>query len=456
MRLHVTPGVPLEGAVKVPGDKSIAHRWLILSSTARGRSRLEGLPGSLDVRSTASCLAALVPKARPALDLWVSKVALAVEDRGSTWNGASREGSGLILEVEGEGRSGLSAPGEEIDCGNSGTSIRLLAGVVAGSPVSATFTGDESLRRRPMERVAVPLRAMGAEVETTAGHAPISVRGGDLVGIDHTSVVPSAQVKGSLLLAGLSATGVTTVRESAPTRDHTERAIEALGGVCRRGPGWVAIEPFTHEGFDATVPGDVSSAAFLLAAAALTGGEVHVEDVGLNPTRLAFVEVLSRMGVQVEMTETGSELGEPVGSIRVSGGGRLAAIRVEPDELPLIIDEVPILAMMAAFAGGDSWFLGAAELRAKESDRLTAVAVGVRSMGGHAADEGEDLVLAGGGLSGGFASAGGDHRLAMALTVAALAAERPSTIEGIEAADVSFPGFVETLRALGAHVVVEP
>jgi 3-phosphoshikimate 1-carboxyvinyltransferase len=334
--------------------------------------------------------------------------------------------------------------------------MRLLAGVVAGSRSSATLMGDESLSRRPMERVAVPLREMGAGVETTGGHAPIIVTGGRLVGIDHRTPVPSAQVKGSVLLAGLAADGPTTVREPAPTRDHTERAIEALGGTCQSGPGWVSIEPFQHAGFEASVPGDPSSAAFVLGAAALTRGDVRVDKVGLNPSRLAFVDVLRRMGFEVDTEVTGSELGEPTGSIRLRSGGEMREVRIEDEELPLIIDEVPLLALMASFARGDSWFLGAAELRAKESDRLTAVAAGVRALGGHAADEGDDLVLAGGGLPGGVGSSGGDHRMAMALAVAAVAADGPSIIDGIEAADVSFPGFVEMLRSLGAEVEVEP
>jgi 3-phosphoshikimate 1-carboxyvinyltransferase len=330
--------------------------------------------------------------------------------------------------------------------------MRLLCGVLASCGFRSELVGDESLSARPMERVAEPLRAMGAEVRTTDGHAPIAVRGGSLRGIDHVGAVASAQVKGAVLLAGVAAEGETSVREPAPTRDHTERALEHLGAPVRSDDGRVRVEAFQHEGFAASVPGDVSSAAFLLAAAGLTGTAIELSDVGLNPSRTRVLEVLGRMGVRTTAVVAREELGEPLGILAVEAGAVLRPTTVSAQELPLLIDEVPVLAMLAAHAPGETRFVGAGELRLKESDRLAGLAGAIRALGGEAAVEGDDLAIAGGGLRGGIASSRGDHRMAMALAVAALAADGPVVIEHMEAADVSFPGFAETLAALGARV----
>jgi 3-phosphoshikimate 1-carboxyvinyltransferase len=332
--------------------------------------------------------------------------------------------------------------------------MRLLAGLMAGAPFVSELVGDASLSERPMERVATPLRAMGAAVRTQDGHAPLRVQGGGLAGIRYDAPVASAQVKGAVLLAGLAARGATTVTEPAATRDHTERALMALGAPVEVEAGRVTVEPFQHEGFEARCPGDPSSAAFLIAAAGITGAALTVADVGLNPTRLRFLDVMERMGIHTQVQVHRVELGEPVGEIRVAQGSELRATSVAADELPLVIDEVPILALVAAHAASDSWFLGAGELRFKESDRLTAIVEGVAALGGHAAVEGEDLVLAGGGLDGGVAHAHGDHRMAMAFAVGALAADGPSEIDGMESAEVSFPGFTPTLSTLGATIEV--
>jgi 3-phosphoshikimate 1-carboxyvinyltransferase len=423
----------------------------MLAVTAQGPSRLVGLPASLDVRSTAVCLAALSPKARPALDMWARNVRPPVEDGGSTWNERRVDLSEPLLEVEGDGRTGLSEPVRTLDCGNSGTSMRLLAGIVAAAPFRTVLEGDASLSSRPMERVAAPLRRMGARIGTDEGHAPLTIDGGGLRGIRFDAPVPSAQVKSAVLFAGVAAEGRTTVAETTPTRDHTERALAALGGPVSRDEG-IVVSAFQHEGFAGAVPGDPSSAAFMIAAAALTGSSVEVVGVGLNPTRLHFLAVLDRMGVRTSISIEREELGEPVGTIVVLPGTTLTPVRVEEQELPLVIDEVPVLALVAAHAPGDSWFLGTRELRVKESDRVRAVVDGIRGLGGAAGEEGDDLVVAGGGLEGGEADARGDHRMAMGLTVAALAARRPCAIHGVEAADVSFPGFVAALRALGAAV----
>jgi 3-phosphoshikimate 1-carboxyvinyltransferase len=455
MRVRVTPGPAVTGTTTVPGDKSIAHRWLILAATARGRSRLNMLPTSLDVRSTASCLADLTVNARPGLDLWSRNVGARLKGGGSTWNRDHDEDTELSLEVEGDGPSGLSPPRDALACGNSGTSMRLLAGVLAGSPFRSELRGDESLSRRPMERIAVPLRTMGADVTTTDGFPPITIAGGALHGIDYEIPVPSAQVKSGILLAARTAEGTTRVYERVGTRDHTERALRALGAPIRIGEGVIEIAgPFHHEGFEASVPGDPSSAAFLVAASAITRAGLAIRDVGLNPSRLHFLEAFDRMGVRTETTPTGEELGEPVGDVRVAPGATIEPIRVSADELPLIVDEVPILALLAAHGHGESRFLGAGELRVKESDRLRTLAAGIRGLGGLAADEGDDLVIGGGGLAGGQAHARADHRIAMALAVGALAADGPCEIDGMQAADVSYPGFVAALRALGARAEV--
>jgi len=304
--------------------------------------------------------------------------------------------------------------------------------------------------------VAEPLRAMGARILTTDGHAPLTVRGGGLAGIRHASAVPSAQAKGAVLLAGLVADGATVVAESAPTRDHTERLLAALGAPVEDAGGRIAVRAFQHDGFDADVPGDVSSAMFLVAAAAVTAGDVHIDDVGLNPTRTAALDVARRMGMRVTTEERGASLGEPFGRVVVVADDAPAPIVVDGTELPLLIDEVPALAAIAAHADGDTRFEDAHELRVKESDRLSALADGIRELGGTASVDGDALVLHGGGVAGGTTDARGDHRLAMAFVVTALAGRGPSVITGIESADVSFPGFLRVLAALGADLEVTP
>ncbi|HEV8564670.1 MAG TPA: 3-phosphoshikimate 1-carboxyvinyltransferase [Actinomycetota bacterium] len=452
MRVRINPGAALAGSVSMPGDKSIAHRLLILAATARGRSRLSGLPPSLDVLSSARCLAEVSLEARPGLDAWAREISAQQEGHGFTWNIRSDRAAPPPLEVEGKGRTGLIETSRPLDCGNSGTAMRLLAGVLAAAPFRTVLEGDASLSRRPMERVAEPLRSMGASVATTDGHAPVTVDGGNLSGILYEPPMPSAQLKSAVLLAGIAAEGQTTVVEAAPTRDHTERALRALGGAVRIEGTGTTVERFQHPGFDAHVPGDLSSAAFLIAAAALTASSIEIGGVGLNPTRTRFLDVMERMGVSTQKIVEHEILGEPVGTLRVLPGGPLRGTSIPREELPLVIDEVPVLAALAAHSKGETWFLGAAELRLKESDRLQGLSAGVRALGGHAGDEGDDLVVAGTGLPGGVAHGGGDHRLAMSFVVASLAADRPCEIDGMEVADVSFPGFLRTLRGLGADL----
>jgi 3-phosphoshikimate 1-carboxyvinyltransferase len=449
VRAVIRPGRVVSGHGSVPGDKSIAHRWLLLAATARGGSELVGLPDSLDVRSTARALADLSPESQLDLHAWIHMKHLRSSQQVE---GSVDSRVEPAVSIRGDGRAALRQPPTDIDCGNSGTSMRLLAGVVAACAFRSVLTGDDSLRRRPMERVAAPLREMGARVDTTAGRPPLVVRGGPLTGIRYAMPVPSAQVKGAILLAAMTAEGATTVMEPAITRDHTERALEFLGAPVAREPGSITVGPFQHGGFRGVVPGDPSSAAFLAGAAALTGGRLVLDAVGLNPSRTGFLEVLRRMGARVEERITGSEVGEPVGALEVDGPTRLRPAVVGPDQLPAVIDEVPLLALLAAHADGESRFEGAAELRVKESDRLSGLAQGIRELGGAAEVQGDALVVRGGGLAGGATDARGDHRLAMAFSVGSLAARVPCTVAGMEWAEVSFPGFVRTLRGLGADI----
>jgi 3-phosphoshikimate 1-carboxyvinyltransferase len=303
-----------------------------------------------------------------------------------------------------------------------------------------------------MERVAAPLRALGATVTTVDGHAPLGIDGGALRGVRYELPVPSAQVKGAILLAGSAADGTTTVIERVPTRDHTERALLALGCDVQVDGTAISVTRSQHGGFTGRVPGDPSSAAFLVAAAALTGTPLTIGDVGVNPTRTRFLDVMRRMGVEVEVEVEREEVGEPVGTITVGSSGTLSPVRVGADELPSVIDEVPVLAALAVHAPGPSWFEGAGELRVKESDRLGGLADGFAALGHHAAVEGDDLMLGGSGLDGGRVSSRGDHRMAMAFAVAGLTAGAPIEIDGMEAESVSFPGFTHTLRSLGADI----
>jgi len=440
MRVLVTPGAAVGGTARVPGDKSIAHRWLLLAAIASGRTELRGLPGSFDVASTAAACAELLGDAAD-LARWAGSI-------------RSAEPAPNGVAVDARGRGSLRSPSAPLDCGNSGTAMRLLAGVLAASSVEAVLDGDDSLRTRPMERVADPLRRMGAGVTTVDGRPPLTVQGARLHGIRHELKIPSAQVKSAVLLAGIGAEGRTEVVEPVPTRDHTERALAALGGHVAARPTGVEVGPFEVPSFSGMVPGDVSSAAFLAAAAVVTGGEMTIERVGCNPTRTRFLNVLARMGVDAELEETGTELGEPLGTLRVAARSGIQGALVGADELPLVIDEVPVLAAVATHADGESRLTGAGELRVKESDRLAGIRDMIRGLGGEASVEGDTLVVAGGGLRRGRADSNGDHRMAMAAVVAALAAEGPSEIHGAEAAAVSFPGFTATMLDLGARIEV--
>jgi 3-phosphoshikimate 1-carboxyvinyltransferase len=422
----VAPSRRLRGRLRVPGDKSISHRYAILAALAHGPSTLSNYAPGADCRSTLACLRGLGVEAAEA-----------------------QEGT---VTVMGRGLGGLRSPGAPLDAGNSGTTMRLMAGALAGHPFSSTLTGDASLARRPMGRIIAPLERMGARIESTDGRAPLVIQGGRLRAIEHRSPVPSAQVKSAVLLAGLHAHAVTTVVEPAATRDHTERALAAFGGEAIVDGLRVSVRSGQRlSGQALTIPGDISSAAFwFVAAAATPGGRIEVEHVGLNPTRSAILDVLRRFGARVTVEEdpARSRGVEPSGTVTVAHE-RTGHLAIAPEEVPALIDELPAIAALAAH-GGEVSVSGAEELRVKESDRIEALVAGFRALGIDADERPDGFVVRGPSSrpSGGVADARGDHRMAMAFAIAALAAERSSTIAGAEAVDISYPGFFETLERL--------
>jgi 3-phosphoshikimate 1-carboxyvinyltransferase len=419
------------GEVRVPGDKSISHRALILGALARGRSYVGNISPAADVTSTADCLRTCGASVRPFGDGRVS------------------------LDGAGAGRS-LRTPEGVLDCGNSGTTMRLLAGVIAAHDVDATLDGDASLRRRPMERVADPLRRMGAQVETAPdrGTAPMRVRGRfPLAAIEYRMPVASAQLKSAVLLAGVGAAAPTTVIEPGPSRDHTERMLRLCGQGVEVESGRITLTPAPLAPFGLRVPGDLSSAAFLLAlAAAKPGAVVRCPGVTLNPGRTGVLDVLTAMGAQVSV-EPGDPAGgvEPVGDVEVRGAG-LSATLVSGDLVGRCIDEIPVLAVLATQAEGSTEFRDAAELRLKESDRIAEVVSGLRTLGATVDELDGGLVVHGPvRLRPARLTANGDHRLAMAWAVAASLVANggaDSVIEGAETVAVSYPRFFDDLRRL--------
>ncbi len=423
--VRIEPARRVVGRLRVPGDKSISHRALLLAAMARGTSRIENLGPGDDCRSTQACLQAL---------------GVAV--------GPDARSPGTVV-VEGRGAAGFRPPTGALDAGNSGTTTRLLLGVLAGHAFAVRLVGDASLSRRPMRRIIEPLERMGARISATDGRLPLEILGGRLTAIDYRLPVPSAQVKSGILLAALAADGVTVVREPAQTRDHTERAFTRVGLTIRRDADGALHVPGHQEpaAADVVVPGDPSSAAFwAVAAAALPGSDVHIEGVGLNPTRLGFVALLRRAGAMVDIVDA-QDGPEPTGTLRVRHGG-LGPVTIAPDEVPGVIDELPALAALATFGGGMS-VTGAAELRVKESDRIADLVRGLRALGAEAEEWPDGFRIgAPDRLRGGAADAAGDHRLAMAFALAALGATGPSTIDGAEAVSVSYPGFFTALESL--------
>ena len=422
---------PLSGRVRVPGDKSISHRALLLGALATGVTRVRGLLEAEDVINTGKALKAL---------------------------GAEVDRAGQEWHVKGRGVGGLRQPEGALDFGNSGTGTRLMLGVIAGHPITARLTGDASLSRRPMGRVLNPLKQMGLEVEEDRDRLPLTVRGtSSLVPIEYELPVPSAQVKSAILLAGLHAAGETTVIETEPTRDHTERMLRFFGAwvrsITKDGRTRITVRGDAElTGRDVTVPGDPSSAAFVAAAALLVpGSDVTIEGVLTNPTRIGFYRTLREMGGNVHLLNEREEGGELVADIRVRFS-RLKGVTVPAARAPSMIDEYPILAVVAACADGVTRMEGLAELKVKESDRLAATAAGLAANGAVAEVSGDTLTVRGSGRvrGGGSVETHLDHRIAMAFLTLGLAAERPVTVDDTTMVATSFPEFNALMQGLGA------
>jgi 3-phosphoshikimate 1-carboxyvinyltransferase len=424
----VQPGPTFAGAITVPGDKSISHRSLLFGALAEGETTISGFLESEDTEATAGCLRAM---------------------------GVEIE-HGDVVRVHGAGLHGLRAPADVLWTGNSGTTTRLLLGILAGQPFAATLQGDASLAKRPMDRVAIPLRQMGAAVEGQGERCtpPITVRGGNLHGIHYASPVASAQVKSAILLAGLYAKGETAVSEPQKSRDHTERMLRGFGvpvdvdglAVRVRGGGRLV-------GQHIAVPGDISSAAFFLVAGAIVpGARVTVRGVGINPTRAGILDVLRAMGVDLTLTNAREEGGEPVADLTVAHGP-LRATTINGPLIPRLIDELPVLAVAAAFAEDATVIADAKELRVKESDRVATVSRFLRDMGADVEEREDGMIIHGGcSLHGTDVESHGDHRVAMSAVVAALAAGVENRIHGAESIATSFPGFTALMRELGASI----
>lgn len=423
----VRPARRVRGRVGLAGDKSISHRYALLAALASGRTTISQYSPGADCLATLDCLRTA------GVDIQTRRT----PDRG------------LTVEIAGRGLRGLRAPQTPCDARNSGTTMRLLSGVLAAHPFTSTITGDESLTRRPMGRVIVPLERMGARIESRGHCPPLVVHGAALRGLTYRPEVASAQIKSAVLLAALQAEGTTVVVEPAATRNHTELALRAFGATVRVEGTTVELAGGQRlQGGDFVVPGDMSSAAFWLAAAAsLPGSDVEIENVGLNPTRTALLDVLRTAGASVDETIEGEAGGEPSGRVRIRYGPPRALSLGEAD-VPGLIDEIPALAAWAA-QGGELHVTGAGELRVKESDRISALVRGFQALGADIEEFRDGFHLRGSRrLRGGHADAAGDHRLAMAFAIAALGAETPSVISGADSVAISYPDFFATLETL--------
>jgi 3-phosphoshikimate 1-carboxyvinyltransferase len=426
--MEIAPAASLRGALRVPGDKSISHRALLVGAVGEGAAVVRGFGRSLDTESTLAAVRSL-------------GVAVAEEEPD-------------LLRVAGVGLAGLAESDAPIDCGNAGTLARLLAGLLAGQDGRRfELTGDESLRSRPMERIAAPLAEMGALVQTTDGRLPLTIEGRVLTGIEHESPIASAQVKSCVLLAGLFADGRTTVVEPVPTRDHTERMLRAAGAKLTTKGTRISVEPVERlELGEVEVPGDFSAAApFIVAATLLPGSGLIIQGVGVNPTRTGLLDALERMGARISIFNRRSQSGEPVADLEIAHA-ELVATDIAAPEVPRMIDELPLFALAASMARGASRVRGAVELRAKESDRIDTVGTALRSIGARATPTADGFTVRGVPTRprGGTVSSAGDHRLAMLAAVAGVVSHEGVRLEGADAAAVSFPGFYELLDSL-AH-----
>ena len=422
----------LRGSVRVPGDKSISHRSLLLGSLASGPGHIEGFLPSADCLATLGC---------------VRELGVDVDFRIQDSRGEA------TLTVRGVGLHGLRAPLGHLDCSRSGTTMRLLAGILAGQSFTSVLSGDEQLLKRPMKRISDPLARMGAEIETVEGHGPLTIRGRRLQGHDHSLKVASAQVKSALLLAGLYADGPTTVRQPGPARDHTERMLSAMGADVRVSGLTVALQrPQALAPLSLHVPADFSSAAFPLAAALLVAGsEVTFVDLGVNPTRTGFLDVLHQMGAAIVREGEWTQGEEPVARMTARSSD-LHGVEVGGDTVVRMIDEFPALAVVATQAYGTTVVKDAAELRVKETDRIATTVAELQVLGARIETLPDGFVVEGPTrLHGGTVDSHGDHRLAMALAVAGLVAQDEVLVRNADCIGDSFPGFVDVMRSLGAR-----
>lgn len=432
MRFVVQPGGTLRGQLSVPGDKSVSHRSVMLGAIAEGVTEVSGFLEGEDALATLAAFQAMGVQ-------------------------IDRPEPGRLV-IHGVGKEGLKAPAGPLDLGNSGTSMRLLAGLLAGQRFDSELLGDPSLSRRPMRRVMDPLAEMGAHIDSTpGGTAPLQIHGGALSAIDYRLPMASAQVKSCLLLAGLYAEGETRVEEPAVTRDHTERMLEAFGYPIERagrkislsGGGSLRAAPIR-------VPADLSSAAFFLVGASLAAGsELSLPGVGVNPTRSGVLDILGMMGAQIQLDKLDSAGAEPIADLRVRAA-ELSGVEIPASLVPLSIDELPAVMVAAACAEGETLLSGAEELRVKESDRISTMKKALSALGAEVEERPDGMRLVGqASLRGGVVDAAGDHRIAMSMAMAALRAEAPVIIEDADAVATSFPGFVELARSVGLQISAE-
>lgn len=425
MNAVIKPSGKLRGEITVPGDKSISHRSVMLGSIAKGDTRISGFLTGEDCLSTIDCFKKL---------------------------GIDIEVNGTDVTVHGKGLKGLSAPAETLDVGNSGTTLRLMSGILSAQPFTTRLTGDSSIQKRPMGRVASPLGLMGAKItsENEKMTAPLTIEGQSLHGIDYTLPVASAQVKSALILAGLYADGETRITEPEATRDHTEIMLNYLGADIRKEGDTIVVRPAAElTGKDITVPGDISSAAYFIAAALISkDSEVLIKNVGVNPTRTGIITAFKAMGGNIELTNERTVCGEPVADILVRSS-RLHGVVIKGAIIPKLIDEIPVIAAAACYASGETVIADAAELRVKESDRIKTMAAELGRMGATVIQTDDGMIILGGiPLHGAVCESYNDHRVAMSVAVAALGAKGETQIKDCGCVDISFPGYFGALMSL--------
>ena len=425
MNAVIKPSGKLRGEITVPGDKSISHRSVMLGSIAKGDTRISGFLTGEDCLSTIDCFKKL---------------------------GIDIEVNGTDVTVHGKGLKGLSAPAETLDVGNSGTTLRLMSGILSAQPFTTRLTGDSSIQKRPMGRVASPLGLMGAKItsENEKMTAPLTIEGQRLHGIDYTLPVASAQVKSALILAGLYADGETRITEPEATRDHTEIMLNYLGADIRKEGDTIVVRPAAElTGKDITVPGDISSAAYFIAAALISkDSEVLIKNVGVNPTRTGIITAFKAMGGNIELTNERTVCGEPVADILVRSS-RLHGVVIKGAIIPKLIDEIPVIAAAACYASGETVIADAAELRVKESDRIKTMAAELGRMGATVIQTNDGMIILGGiPLHGAVCESYNDHRVAMSVAVAALGAKGETQIKDCGCVDISFPGYFDALMSL--------